>query len=550
MKKLKKVPKLGLAGVAGIIFEHSPIKCFSGRDESDSNSENDDVDDASRLKELLAALGSRDCKVVARVDRDVSASLKDERLVMIGNHGELPEMFCKRREGLDSTKLVIVLGDLLSTLDRCAVAGFVKTFVSSQEESSARAPVLVLHGVLQQETSPSSENLEELCGACKQLLGLGASDVITRQPRGLWLPHALDESLVRLENYQCNLKRLFEQQQRTQEAQTIELEGCQKRKLDDLEAEMARLLSHVVEGSFLNFPPVDSEVSRTEAQRSIGDWDIIANPLGRGRYARVFQARNRSTNRMDAVKVIMKNDLRSSNDWLFLYNEHESLKRVGRHPNITSLTGAMQSQRCVYFCLELADGSDLFEVLKSKRQLAPGAIVRIFTSISSALAHCHCHATCHRDLKPENVVVKNDYTAKLVDFGCACPRNQLQTQCVGSMPFIAPEFLVGTAQDGAPADVWSLGVVLLEMVFGLHALSRALNWKARKPSMQDCGTELIGLFADPVRALARVRSTLGHSVVFEGDGLLANILQAEPMQRPAASKLFEDPWLLNTTVSI
>merc|ERR1712107_945552 len=126
-------------------------------------------------------------------------------------------------------------------------------------------------------------------------------------------------------------------------------------------------------------------------------------------------------------------------------------------------------------------------------------------SIASALAHCHAAGICHRDLKPENIVVEQDYTAKLLDFGCACSRYQLQTQCVGTMPFIAPECLLGNATDGAPADVWSLGVVVLEMRFGLRALTRVMAWEQMLPSKQGCGNQLLTFFADPRQGLAQLK---------------------------------------------
>jgi len=497
------MPKLSLAGTAGVVFEHSPLKCFAG---------GADLDDTprvviNRFKDVLGALGQRDCKVIVPVKAEVADCLQDDRVCAIGLNGDVTDK--KLREGVVSANLLIVLCDLLSPTDRMAVRGFL-------DGRKNLPPCIVVHGLFQPDCQPTAGNLRELHATVEEILALGADDVITLQPRGRWLAHAVDMSLMRLEVAPC-------------------------RKCVKYEAEMRRILTHVIDGSFLNFPPVDIEITNTEALGNIGDWEL-ASPLGKGRYGRVFEARNRCIDRVDAVKVIMKNDLKSSDDWLFLYNEHETLKKLGNHPNITSLTGAMQSERCVYFCLELATGQDLFEVMRKQRSLAPEAIIRIFSSISSALAHCHAHATCHRDLKPENVVVQDNYEAKLVDFGCACNRTQLQTQCVGSLPFIAPEFLIGTAQDGAPADIWSFGVLLLEMVFGLHALSKAIGWHSRKPSKKE-GHELLLLFADPVNGLAHIRSALSISSKFEGDALLASMLMAEPTLRPTADRLCDSPWL-------
>lgn len=274
----------------------------------------------------------------------------------------------------------------------------------------------------------------------------------------------------------------------------------------------------------------------------------IGREIGSGRYARVFSAKNRKNGRAEVVKSILKKDIASQEDWFNLRNEHASLCKVGQHPNIAWLTGALQSQERICFFLVFVKGKELFDFLKLRQQnkspVPKVAIAQIFSGISQALACCHQHGICHRDVKPENIVVQQDYTAKLVDFGCACPRFELgSSQCVGSMPFIAPEFLSGTASDGAPADVWSLGVVLLEMLHGLRALSISLRWDSQKTSTQDCASDLSTWFSNPAQGLAHVRSSLQVQAQFEGDELLASMLNVDPVARPLAETLCESHWL-------
>merc|ERR1740121_1698101 len=187
--------------------------------------------------------------------------------------------------------------------------------------------------------------------------------------------------------------------------------------------------------------------------------------------------------------------------------------------------------------MDLAQGQDLFDFIKPRRFLCKEAVQVVSRSVLSALAHCHEQGTCHRDLKPENVMVQQDYTAKLVDFGCACPRHQVQgPRCIGTVPFIAPECLSGQSRDGAPADVWSFGVVILEMKFGLNALSRFFGWHHRAlPSFGDCAGQLTTLFADPARGLEQIRGKFGATLADESDAVLASMLHADPLQRPLAA---------------
>merc|ERR1711920_745457 len=100
----------------------------------------------------------------------------------------------------------------------------------------------------------------------------------------------------------------------------------------------------------------------------------------------------------------------------------------------------------------------------------------------------------------------------------------------------APECLSDQLRDGAPADVWSFGVVILEMKFGLNALSRFLEWNTfALPSHGDCGSQLTELFRDPSRGLERIRSRLSATAEGEGDEILASMLHADPLQRPLAA---------------
>jgi len=189
----------------------------------------------------------------------------------------------------------------------------------------------------------------------------------------------------------------------------------------------------------------------------VSGWSL-GSKLGVGRFATVYSATNQA-GRKEAVKVISKKEVAAADDWANVANEYKALRSLGPHPNMLCLTGALQSAERMYFFMDLADGQDLFDFisLRGGKPVAQEVIQAISSSILSALAHCHGHDTCHRDLKPENIIVQKDYTAKLVDFGCACPCQQPQgPRCVGTLPFIAPECLSGQSRDGAAADVWSL----------------------------------------------------------------------------------------------
>merc|ERR1712070_509088 len=110
------------------------------------------------------------------------------------------------------------------------------------------------------------------------------------------------------------------------------------------------------------------------------------------------------------------------------------------------------------------------------------------------------------------------------------------------MPFSAPECLRGDCCDGAPADIWSLGVVILEMRFGLRALSKALRWdiaSANAASTKERGAQLTEVFTDPEKGLSLVRASLGKDErgSMNNHGTLVRMLDAAPMKRPEAAAL-------------
>jgi len=142
----------------------------------------------------------------------------------------------------------------------------------------------------------------------------------------------------------------------------------------------------------------------------------------------------------------------------------------------------------------------------------------------SALSHAHGHGVAHRDVKPENLAVAADArTLKLLDFGSAAPFGEACCDMAGTMPFMSPEVL--EAADRAPytpsgCDVWSSGVVMLEMLCGLGKMNRMLGWEASvQPEAARC-EELRAYFQDS----ASIRGALVADSCRVDDALLSLLL--------------------------
>lgn len=182
--------------------------------------------------------------------------------------------------------------------------------------------------------------------------------------------------------------------------------------------------------------------------------------LGEGKYAQVFAAIERETNRTVAVKRF-----NSSCDPSVITSEIEALKAMDRHPNIVQLLDFYPEDNYVYLVLELVKSPSLLEQLAARRRFKLPQVQSIAQQLISALCHCHSAGLIHRDIKAENIMYNSQNGhLHLVDFGLALRASQGVSLC-GTIGFISPEMAFGRPYD-AKTDIWSAGMLLYILVTG------------------------------------------------------------------------------------
>ena len=191
--------------------------------------------------------------------------------------------------------------------------------------------------------------------------------------------------------------------------------------------------------------------------------------LGEGSFGKAFLCKNESNNRICVIKQIVIEDMnqKEKDD---AYNEAQILGKLD-HPNIIKLLEVFDSKKpkhALNIVTEYADGGDLSEKIKSqnKKPFTELEILNYFTQICLALKHIHEKKIIHRDLKSSNIFLMKNGLIKLGDFGISKGFQNTMEKAktmVGTPYYLSPEILENKPYD-AKSDIWSLGVLLYEMM--------------------------------------------------------------------------------------
>ncbi len=198
--------------------------------------------------------------------------------------------------------------------------------------------------------------------------------------------------------------------------------------------------------------------------------------IGQGGMGAVYAGIDTQTGEKVAVKVLKSEFLARDPDMIHRFQrEGEALRRLN-HPSIVKILGMVEENNMHYLVMEYVSGGSLRDVLTKKHRLSVQQTLYIALDLADALTRAHRLDILHRDIKPDNVLLADDGTPRLTDFGMARMGDSRITQdgaVIGTLAYMSPETFSENIADER-TDIWSFGVMLYEMLTGERPFSQEM----------------------------------------------------------------------------
>ncbi len=263
----------------------------------------------------------------------------------------------------------------------------------------------------------------------------------------------------------------------------------------------------------------------------MGEGRLIANRfrlgdiIGQGGMGDVYRGVDTFTGQTVAIKAL-RPEIAHANPALVerFVREAEALRQLN-HPNIVGVLASVEEDNRRYIVLEYVGGGSLADLLREQSRLPIRRIVEIGLDLADALTRAHRLKIVHRDIKPANVLLAEDGTPRLTDFGVAHLDDRSHITETGTMigtyAYLSPEACYGQELDER-ADIWAFGIMLYEMLTGTRPFDEG------RPA-----ATLTAIISKPLPDLARLRPDAPAEMV----NLVHAMLQKNPDERIGSVRL-------------
>ena len=257
--------------------------------------------------------------------------------------------------------------------------------------------------------------------------------------------------------------------------------------------------------------------------------------IGRGGYGKIYLAKNTKDNKEYAIKYISKEKMKQVGvDGSVIQREIDVHIRIN-HPRIIKLHSFLEDKYNYYLALEYAPNGNLYQYIQKKKGMPESEAFKYFIQVSSAIYFLHKYGYVHRDIKPENILLDKNLDVKLCDFGwCVSVEKGERTTFCGTYEYMAPEMVNDELYDTG-IDIWSLGVLLYEMIHG-YSPFRAHNNQAQDPKSAQ-----VEIFLN----IKNNKYTIDKQISEECTDLIAKLLTTDTKKRIKIGDIFTHPWVVN-----
>ena len=263
---------------------------------------------------------------------------------------------------------------------------------------------------------------------------------------------------------------------------------------------------------------------------SINEYEI-GSDIGIGSYAEVKLGIHRKTKKKYAIKIYPKNLIDDEDKINSIKNEIYILNQLN-HENIMKLYDLINTPKYLYLILEYINGISLLEYIHKSpnKRIEENFCKKIFYQIVKAIEYCTQKNIFHRDIKLENILLINNDSIKIIDFGFAikCSKKEYQKFFCGTLYYMPPEIINKKKYLPYYSDIWSLGVLLYIMIYGRFPFN-----SNNEDDLFDLINEGKFEFPEDINSSDDVKN------------LIKKIIVVEPCKRATLSEIINDTWFKN-----
>ncbi|KAG5940556.1 hypothetical protein E4U59_002351 [Claviceps monticola] len=268
----------------------------------------------------------------------------------------------------------------------------------------------------------------------------------------------------------------------------------------------------------------------------------IGRPLGKGKFGRVYLARERTSGFVCALKVLHKHELQKGGVERQVRREIEIQSNL-RHPNVLQMFGHFHDSKRVFLILEFAGKGELYKYLRDEGRFPEWKAAQYVAQMASALRYLHRKHVIHRDIKPENILVGIHGELKISDFGWSvhAPNARRTTMC-GTLDYLPPEMIKPGTSDNyynEKIDLWSLGILMYEFLVGRAPFEPEDS--EDEGNARECSIKT-------QRRIVRLDMTIPSFVSPEARDLIRKLLVLNPEKRISLDQVQVHPWILKYCV--